>query len=291
MPEVELPAGTIDYQDTGGRGQPLVLVHGLSDSRHWRKVVAELEGEFRCISPTLPLGSHRRPMRPDADLSLRGLGRILAEFLERLDLEHVALCFNDWSCAQTMVADGLVDRVGSLVLVSCETEGNYPPGIGGMALSIAARVPGGLSLTRQALLRRRIRELPFVYGQMSKRGVPDDLMREWLEPWGRRETRRDLRKYMGDVRNGRRAMRAATPTLASFARPVLVVWDAEGRMMPNEEGRRLAEAFSNSRLVELDDCRTLIPEDRPEELARQIREFIAGGSAAAREGQGAAARP
>ncbi len=49
MHEVELSAGTIDYEDTGGDGPPLVLVHGLSDSRHWRLVVAELRGEFRCV--------------------------------------------------------------------------------------------------------------------------------------------------------------------------------------------------------------------------------------------------
>ena len=123
-------------------GPTMVMVHGLSDNRHWRKVVAELSPEYRCVSPTLPLGSHRRPMKPEADLSLRGMGRILAEFIERLDLDDVTLCFNDWSAAQTMIADDLMDRVGRLVLVSCETAGNYPPGLGGhgaLALGEAAR--------------------------------------------------------------------------------------------------------------------------------------------------------
>jgi pimeloyl-ACP methyl ester carboxylesterase len=273
MPEVELSAGVIEYEDTGGESSTIVMVHGLSNGRHWRKVVAELSPEYRCISPTLPLGSHRRPMKPDADLSLRGMGRILAEFIERLDLRDVTLCFNDWSAAQTMIADGLMRRVGRLVLVSCETADNYPPGLGGMAVWASAKVPGGISLMREALLRRRIRNLPFVYGQMSKRGIPDELMREWLEPLKRPEIRRDLRKYAGDAMQGKRDMRAATQALASFERPVLVVWDEEGRMMPNEEGRKLAGAFSDSRLVELPDCYTLIPEDQPVMLAEAIRDF------------------
>jgi pimeloyl-ACP methyl ester carboxylesterase len=82
MPEVELSAGTIEYEDTGGDGATIVLIYGLSNSRHWRKVVAKLGPEYRSISPTLPLGSHRHPMHPDADLSLRGMGRILAELMK-----------------------------------------------------------------------------------------------------------------------------------------------------------------------------------------------------------------
>jgi pimeloyl-ACP methyl ester carboxylesterase len=274
MPEVELAAGTIDYEDTGGEGPPLVLIHGLSDSRHWRKVVAELGDDFRCVRPTLPLGSHRRPMRPDADLSLRGMGRILAEFIEALALDDVTLCFSDWSCGQTMVADGLVDRVARLVFVSCETEGNYPPGIGGRAVVISTRMPGGLAVFRAILGNSRLRPLPIFYGPMTKVGVPDELMREWLAPLRRPEIRRDFRKYILDVKRGRRDMRAATATLGDFDRPVLVVWDREGKMMPNEEGRKLAEAFPDSRLVMLDDCYTLIPEDQPVALAAEIRQFV-----------------
>lgn len=275
MAEIELPVGVLDYEDTGGgEGHPpIVFMHGLSDHRHWRKVVSELAPEFRCVSPTLPLGSHRRAMRPDADLSLRGMGRILAEFLERAELSDVTLCFNDWSGAQTMIADGLMERVGRLVLVSCETEDNYPPGVGGMGVWLAAKAPGGISLLRRVLSRPRLRRLPFVYGQMTKRGIPDQLMLEWLEPLKRPEIRRDLRKYAGDAMQGKRDMRAATPALASFRRPVLVVWDREGPMMPNEAGRALAAAFPDSRFVELDDCYTLIPEDQPQALAREIRAF------------------
>jgi pimeloyl-ACP methyl ester carboxylesterase len=71
----------------------------------------------------------------------------------------------------------------------------------------------------------------------------------------------------------RQPMRAATQALGSFERPVLVVWDSEGKMMPNEQGRRLAASFPSGRLVELPDCYTLIPLDRPLELAAAIHDF------------------
>jgi hypothetical protein len=97
----------------------------------------------RCVLPTLPMGAHRRPMRPDADLSLRGLARILTEFMEQLDLRDVTLCFNDWCRAQVMIADGGIGRVGRLVLVSCDAFENYPPGLDGYHFPLTPPSAGG----------------------------------------------------------------------------------------------------------------------------------------------------
>lgn len=274
MPEVEVTAGQIAYQDTGGDGPVVVLIPGLlMDWKQWRKVIDELTPEFRCVSPSLPMGAHRKPMRPDADLTLVGMGRIVAEFLEAADLRGVTLCFNDWCGAQVMIADGGMDRVGKLVLVSCETAGNYPPGLAGCAAWLSAKLPGGYVATRVLLLQPRLRRLSFVFGQMAKRGVPNELMRDWLEPLRKKEIRRDLRRYAGDAMRGKHDLARATAALPSFEKPVLVVWDKEGKMMPNEAGRALADSFPNSRYVELPDCFTLIPEDQPGALAREIRQF------------------
>jgi pimeloyl-ACP methyl ester carboxylesterase len=238
MPVAQLAAGPIEYEDTGGEGQALVLLHGLAmDGRLWGDVISEHDGRHRFVLPTLPLGARRRPMHPDADLSLRGLGRIVAEFLERLDLRDVTLCFNDWGGAQVMIADGLMERVGRLVLVSWVAFENYPPGIPGRLASLSAKLPGGIAMMRRALLVPSLRRLPFTFGRMTKRGVPDPQMRAWLEPLARREIRRDLAKYAGDARRGRRDMLAATAALGSFDRPVLVVWAAEDRIMPVAHGR------------------------------------------------------
>ena len=274
LPEVELQAGTIEYQDIG-TGPVVVLVHGLAmDGAQWRHVVADLRTDYRCILPTLPMGAHRRPMRPDADLSLRGLGRLLAEFLERLDVSDVTLCFNDWCGAQVMIADGLMGRVGRLVLVSCEAFDNYPPGLPGWMAARSAELPGGLAIMARAMRSRRLRQLPIAFGRMSKREIPNNVFEEWLRPLRRREIRRDVRKYARDTRRGRRDLLAATDALPSFDRPVLVVWASEDRVMPPEHGRRLAELFPDSRLVEVEDSLTLVPEDQPVVLASQLRQFI-----------------
>lgn len=272
----EVSAGRIAYEDTGGEGPVIVLVPGLAmDGRQWQGVVDDLRSDYRCVLPTLPMGAHREPMHPDADLSLRGMVKILAEFLERLDLRDVTLCFNDWCGGPVMIADGRVERVGKLVFVSCEAFENYPPGLAGHAAWLSAKLPGGVSIMRWALLQPSLRKLPFVFGQMSKYPVPDRLIRDWMAPLKQPEIRRDFRKYAGAAMKGRRDLLAATASLGSFDGPVLVAWDSEGKMMPNEHGRRLAEAFPRGRLVEIADAYTLVPLDQPTLLSSQMREFLA----------------
>jgi pimeloyl-ACP methyl ester carboxylesterase len=272
MAEIELSAGPILYEDTGGEGPVIVLCHGLlMTASLWDEVVEELGPGFRCVRPTLPLGAHRRPMRADADLSLRDQVRLLAEFLERLELQEVTLVFNDWCGAQLLVAEGRDARVGRLVLASCETDDNYPPGLPGRVAALAAGLPAVLKPLRIRALRR----LPMTFGLMSKRPISDELVDQWLEPaLTNPAIRADLRKYAGDTRQGRRQLVKANSRLAGFAKPVLVAWAAEDKVMPVTAGRRLAASFPNSRFVEIPDSRTLIPVDQPRALADAIAAFV-----------------
>jgi pimeloyl-ACP methyl ester carboxylesterase len=276
MAEIELSAGSIRYEDTGGEGPVIVLCHGLLMAASlWDEVVEELGPGFRCVRPTLPLGAHRRPMHPEADLSLRGQVRLLVEFLERLELQEVTLVFNDWCGAQLLVAEGSDARVGRLILASCETDDNYPPGLPGRVAALAARLPGGLAAALKPLRIRALRRLPMTFGLMSKRPVPDERFDQWLEPaLTNPAIRRDLRKYAGDTRQGRQQLAKANSRLSGFGKPVLVVWAAEDKVMPIQAGRRLAESFPHSRFVEIPDSRTLLPIDQPRALADAIATFV-----------------
>jgi pimeloyl-ACP methyl ester carboxylesterase len=250
----------------------VVLLHGvMMDHRQWSAVVERLRTTYRCVLPTLPLGAHRHPMRPGADLSLRGQARLVSEVLERLDLRDVTLCFNDWAAPQLMVADGLTDRLAAMVLVSCETAGNYPPGLPGRTLALLGRTPGGLTIALHALRLRWARRLPTTFGRMARYGVADDLVDAWISPaLASHQVRRDLGRYVRSTRQGKRDLVDATAMLGQFVRPVLVVWGAADRVMPREEGRRLAAAFPEGRFTTVPDAGTLVPLDQPAALATLI---------------------
>ena len=273
MQEVELSAGIIEYEDTGGSGPVVVLLHGLAmDGSLWRHVVRELRDGHRCVVPTLPLGGHRRPMRADADLSPRGIAHLEAEFLEALDLRDVTLVGNDSGLFQFAAAEH-PERIARLVITSCEAFENFPPGLPGTNLWLAAKLPGGVSALVQPLRLRALRRLPVAFGWMAKRPIPHEVTDAWLRPLlTRREIRRDLTKYLRAGKRGE--MLAAAEGLRSFDRPALVIWAADDRVMPPEHGRRFAELLPRARLVEVPDSYTLIPEDQPTELARLLREFV-----------------
>ena len=148
MPQVELSAGTIEYQDTGGEGPVVVLLHGLiMDHTLWREVLPGLGG-MRCILPTLPLGAHRRAMRRDAELGLWAQVELVGEFLDALELEDVTLVSSDWGGGTLLTAAGRDARVGRLVICAGELFDNYPPGLPGRLAAIAARMPGDRKSTR-----------------------------------------------------------------------------------------------------------------------------------------------
>lgn len=276
MPTIELSAGTVEYQDTGGDGPAIVFSHGLvMDGSLWRDVVADLRADHRCLLPTLPLGAHRHPMHPDADLSMPGIAGLIEEFIDALDLRDVTLAINDWGGPLLLLVDGAPERIRRVVITSCEAFDNVPPGLPGRAILAAGRMPGGIRFAMRQLRVRPVRRLPMTFGWMAKRPVPDEIMDAWLEPvLAHAEVRRDLRKYVLSAKEGKRQLAAATERLRDFDRPALVAWASEDRVMPPEHGRRLAEILPEGRLVEIADSYTLIPLDQPRELAASIRAFM-----------------
>jgi pimeloyl-ACP methyl ester carboxylesterase len=275
MPQIELSAGPIEYSDTGGTGPVLVFLHGvIMDGSVWRNVVASLEPDYRCVVPTLPLGAHRQPMHESADLSLRGLALLVGEFLERLELHDTTLVLNDWGGGQVLLSENRAQRIGRLVLTSCEAFDNYPPGLPGRFIWLAGQIPGGIKFAMDLFRLRALRRAPGGWGWMSKRPVPNEVMDNWFRPaQTQAEIRRDLAKYARTL-PPKATLLDWAEKMRSFERPVLVAWAVEDKIMPREHGRRLAELFPNARLVEIEDSYTLIPEDQPDLLARLIRDFV-----------------
>jgi pimeloyl-ACP methyl ester carboxylesterase len=275
MREIELSAGTIEYEDTGGDGPTVVLLHGLMmDASLWDGPTADLSADHRCVAPTLPLGAHRHAMRAGADLSLPGIARLVAEFLDRLDLHDVTLVGNDTGGAlvQLLMRDGAA-RVGRVVLASCDAFDNFPPGLTGKTLVLTGKLsPRMFGLFMQQMRLRAVRRLPIAFGWLTRRG--DAATVRWMKPVLQQpEIRRDAVRMLRAVAADTNLLLEAAECLPSFHRPALVVWATGDRVMPPEHGRRLADLLPQGHLVEVDDSYTLIPLDQPAILAQIIRKF------------------
>jgi pimeloyl-ACP methyl ester carboxylesterase len=270
---VDVPAGTIEYRERGA-GPALVFVHGVGvNADLWRRVVADLHRDHRCIAPDLPWGSHRHPLDPDADLSLPGMAHIVADVLAALDVGEVTVVANDTGGA---VAQDLVgrhpERIGRLALTSCDAFDVFPPAPQ-RYLEFAARSPALMWLVAASVQLKPVQRLPTAYGWTTATPMPADVMRSFTRPvYESARVRRDMRRMLRAVDT--RHTHAAARRLAGFDKPALVLWAEHDKLFPREHGRRLAELLPQCAFELVPGSRTFVPEERPDWLATRLRRFV-----------------
>ena len=269
---LDLPEGPLDVFETGS-GPPIVFVHGLLvNANLWRKVIARLSQDFRCIALDLPLGSHRTPIGA-ADLSAPGLAGLIAGAIEALGLKDVTLVGNDTGGALCqIVVTSRPERIGRLVLTSCDYRDNFPPPMFAY-FKPAATIPGAFKALLAPMRFRAPRRLPFAFGWLVKR--PIDRNAEDSYVLGALTDSRIAADVKRAVRGlDKKDSNAAADRLGEFTKPALIAWSREDRFFKPEHAERLAADLPDARLEWIDDARTFSSEDQPERLAELIAGFV-----------------
>lgn len=270
---IELSSGPIHYRDVG-EGPPIVFVHGVFvNGDLWRGVVGRLSDRYRCITPDWPLGSHTESMRADADLSTPGLAKLVAEFASALELDDVTLVGNDTGGAvcQLVIADHR-ERIGRLVLTSCDAFEVYPPAPFAF-LKIVPSIPGAAFLLAQSMRFGTVRKLPIAYGwvmnELPPREIVDSYTRPLLEP----AVRRDAKKLLRGI--SKTHTMTAPSRFTDFEEPVLLAWGENDKLFPRSLADRLSRVLPQTRLEIVRNARTFVAEDQPAEVARLVADFLA----------------
>jgi pimeloyl-ACP methyl ester carboxylesterase len=273
MEEVRLPHANVRYRESGS-GEPVVFLHGaLVDGRLWRKVTPHLDG-FRCIVPDLPLGAHRIPAAPGADLTPPGLARLVSDFLEALDLRDVTLVGNDTGgVIAQLVATRHPERLARLVLTPCDAFDNFLPRIF-KPLTLGAKVPALLTAAVQPLRLRPVRRLPIAFGWLTKRPIePRDVEDDWIKAFfADAAIRRDVVRLLRGV--DKRITQQAAKDLERFDKPVLLAWATEDKVFPFAHAERFAAALPDARIERIEDSYAFVSEDQPQRTAQAITDFI-----------------
>ncbi|OJF84749.1 hypothetical protein NS14008_27490 [Nocardia seriolae] len=269
--ELALPQGTLTVFDSGS-GDPIVFVHGLlANANLWRKVIAPLSVEFRCIAIDLPMGSHTTAM-PDADLTPPGLAQLVIAAIEELDLGPVTLVGNDSGGAVSqLVVAGRPDLVARLVLTSCDAYENFPPPFFNY-VGLAARTPGALTVLALSLRIRATRRLPIAYGWLARGPIEPAVSDSYALPVNAKPIREDVRRVITGIDS--RYTLSAAKTFGEFKQPVLLAFSAGDRFFPARYAERLAADFADARIELIHDSRTFSPEDQPAQLVSAIRAFL-----------------
>jgi pimeloyl-ACP methyl ester carboxylesterase len=271
--ELDLPQGRLRAYEAG-KGAPIVFVHGvLVNANLWRKVVAKLSPDFRCIALELPLGSHAQAMPEGADLSPYALADLIADAIEALGLEDVTLVGNDTGGALCqIVVTRRPERIGRLVLTSCDYRDNFPPPMFSYFKLLPPLSPLIPALFAPMRLRAP-RRLPFAFGWLSKRPIDRDAEDSYALPvLGDRRLRADLNKVIRGL--DKSYTNEAADRLGQFDKPALIAWSREDRFFKPEHAERLAQDLANARLEWIEDARTYSMEDNPQRLAELIAGFV-----------------
>lgn len=277
MPVITLNSGPVHYETAGpSDGRPVVFVHGYAmGSSLWRPLTKRLasRGLF-CLAPNWPLGAHPEPMREDADLTMEGIAAIIGEFIDSLELNDVVLIGNDTGGAiSQIVATTTPQRLGALVLTSCDAFEHFPPPILKPFIR-AAKLGPAFDVAAQPLRTKLGRKRAF--GALAHADI-DSLVAEWLRPpLTDPRIRHDLRRFTASL--NQQSTLIAAERLPEFTKPALVAWSADDAFFPLEDGRRLAAALPNARLSVIEHARTFSMIDQPDVLAELISDF-AGGTA------------
>jgi pimeloyl-ACP methyl ester carboxylesterase len=259
--------GTHVYFEDVGRGRPLVLLHGLSDShRTWRRVVPLLARTRRVLTPDLP--GCGLSGRPDASYSLDWQAHVMAAWLDALALGEVDVVGHSYGggVAQYMLLVA-PQHIRRLVLVAS----------------------GGLG--RAVMPALRLASLPSVverFGQPFMAPLASRVLRavgglvgDDDEPWlrevnGRPGTARAFARTVRDVIDWRGQRRHFADRASEITRlpPTALFWGQRDRVIPYTQARTSQAMLRGSSLVTFERAGHFPHHQFPERFAAELAAFF-----------------
>ncbi len=245
-----------------GRGEPVVLVHGLADDhRAWRRVVAPLMLTRRVV--LYDLRGHGNSPLGDADGSLAQLGADLVEVLDDAGIERATIAgFSLGGTIAMRAAIDAPDRVSALALIGTSSRVNS-----------AAR---GWYEERAALVENGDPELRATLDKDTEdvyRNRPEEIEA------GLR-IRRESTTDPGGFANACLAMASLNEgpldtELSAIKAPTVIVAGDADQHCPPRASEIIAEQIDGSTMRVLEDTGHPLPVERPDEVAAAIKEVSA----------------
>ena len=252
-----------------GSGPPLVLLHGIADSRRtWRRAAPLLARGFRVLMPDLP--GHGWSGRPDASYTLGWYARMVAGWMDAIGLARAHICGHSFGggVAQWMLLENRA-RVERLALAASGGLGREVT----PALRLATFPLFGPLLTPPVmwlgvLLAPRL--FPAQLGHMEPAEA-----RLLVRMSRVRGTARAFRRTLASVINLsgqymqtiQRAHEVTLPAIALF-------WGAEDPIIPVHHGTGLLDRFTGVTLTTYSGCGHFLQLERPGAFARDLGAFL-----------------
>jgi pimeloyl-ACP methyl ester carboxylesterase len=254
-------SGVKIYWEEEGDGDPLLLIMGLGYTHDmWYRTVPAVSGRYRTIS-----FDNRGAGRSDVPPGPYAIATMAVDAAAVLDSAGVERAHVFGISMGGMIAQEFAlqypDRVRSLIL-GCTSHGG-PEAIAADAEVISTLMARG-TMSAEDGVRAMI---PFIYDPSTSR----ERIEEDLEI--RRRTFPTAEGYFAQVR-GILAFDSLN-RLSQLKVPTLVIHGESDRLIPPENGRRLAGLIDGARLVMILRASHIFPTDQPDTSHQAILEFLA----------------
>jgi haloalkane dehalogenase len=246
-----------------GEGKPVLMLHGEPTwSYLWRKVAPPvLEAGHRVILPDLPgFGRSDKPIDEHWYSYDRHTAAIRA-LVEDLDLRDATFVVHDWGGPIGLrVAVELADRVSKLVLMDTGL--------------FTGSVPMSAAWHRFASFVERAEELPV--SLLVRRGCftdpGDEVAAGYDAPFVNEAAKAGARAFPPMVL--RLQARSTLEALRDDTREMLLLWGAEDRPLPPEQGDAFAAQLGRPAPRRIADAGHFLQEDQGEQLGTLIADFL-----------------
>ena len=273
----------------GGRGAPVVFIHGLGSSGYmeWRQNLETVAARHRVFAPDLP--GYGRSDKPRARYTIPFFARFVRHYMEDLGLRGATLV--GASLGGRIALEVTLEEprlVRKLVLVN--TLGLGRPRVGGAQIAYGlVTLPrigeAVMKATRDALRwapPRFIRRVAGRYAGMSsdlERTLDDDYISDLREMYGAEGFHQAYLSTIRSLVNPRALFGGhhdVTQRLNELKIPVQLIWGADDPMFPLAHASRAHALIKRARIAVIDHAGHTPQAERPEEFNRVLHDFLDG---------------
>jgi pimeloyl-ACP methyl ester carboxylesterase len=275
----------LEWRPPADREEPptAVFLHGGGLNAHtWRRTIESLAGDIRCIALDLR-GHGDSDWHPDADYALESHAADVGATVEQLGLDWPVIVGMSLGGAVALTyAGGRPASLRGLVMIDSGPGGSREEGRRrlGDLMEGHQEYPSLDAAADRALAVNPDRDREQLRRSVA-RNMRETTQGTWTWKWDPRIRWRsapmsaDEEKAIADERSRRLWAAAAAVTC-----PTLVIRGGESDMFLEADARRTVAGIPNARLVTIPGAGHTVQADRPDELARQVREFITRDTAA-----------
>jgi cis-3-alkyl-4-acyloxetan-2-one decarboxylase len=261
-----------------GKGEPLVFLHGDPTWGYlWRKMVAPLSRNHRCIVPDqMGMGKSGNPREPNP-YRLRHHVANLEALLLGLDLSNLTLVLHDWGGPVGLdVAARHRSRIKRLVLMNTWAFAPWPGG----------PLPRLLDIIRSARGEKFVLEKNGYLGPALKgttyhaERITPTVLAAYSAPFPTPESRLALLCWSRDIPLEERDpsyadMKRIESTLPECADiPTLLIWGMRDPVLPPSVLKMWQEKLPCATTVEIEDASHFLQEDASEQILTSIEDFL-----------------